>query len=55
MRLPKTATVGIAIVTSAVWLLTALIGQQDRAAIIMGVIPARLSGLIDITRRSRPG
>ena len=48
MRLPKTATVAITIVTSVVWLLTVLIGAQDRAAIIMGVIPARLSGLIDI-------
>ena len=48
MRLPKTATVVITIVTSVVWLLTALIGAQDRASIILGVIPARLSGFIDI-------
>jgi len=44
IRLPKTATVTITIVTSAVWLLTALIGASDRAADVMGVIPARLSG-----------
>jgi membrane associated rhomboid family serine protease len=49
MRLPKTATVAITGVTSAVWLLTALTGMQDRAAVIMGVIPARLSGLVNIT------
>jgi len=49
IRLPKTATVTITVVTSVVWLLTALIGAQDRASIIMGVIPARLSGLINIT------
>lgn len=49
MRLPKTATVAITVLTSVVWLLTVLIGAQDRAAIIMGVIPARLSGLINIS------
>ena len=48
MRLPKTATLAITVVTSAAWLLTALLGAQDRAAVIMGVIPARLSGLINI-------
>jgi len=48
MRLPKTATVAITILTSVAWLLTALIGAQDRASVIMGVIPARLSGLIDV-------
>jgi membrane associated rhomboid family serine protease len=46
MRLPKTATVAIAIVTSAVWLLTTLIGADDRAALVMGVIPVRLSGAV---------
>jgi membrane associated rhomboid family serine protease len=49
MRLPKTATVAITIVTAAVWLLTVLIGAENRASVILGVIPARLSGLIDIT------
>jgi membrane associated rhomboid family serine protease len=49
MRLPKTATVAITIVTAAVWLLTVLIGAENRASMILGVIPARLSGLIDIT------
>ena len=44
IRLPKTATVTITIVTSVVWLLTALIGAGNRAADVMGVIPARLSG-----------
>ena len=48
-RLPKTATVAITIVTTAVWLLTVLIGAENRASVILGVIPARLSGLIDIT------
>ena len=49
MRLPKTATIAIVVVTAAIWLLTVLFGAQDRASIIMGVIPARLSGLINIT------
>ena len=31
------------------WLLTASVGADSRAAVIMGVIPARLSGLIEIT------
>jgi len=44
MRLPRTATVAITIVTSVVWLLTALAGAQDSAALSLGVIPARLSG-----------
>ena len=48
MRLPRTATVAITILTSVVWLLTAMIGAQDRAAMVLGVIPARLSGLIDV-------
>jgi membrane associated rhomboid family serine protease len=49
MRVPKTATIAISIVTAAVWLLIALLGADERAAVVMGVVPARLSGLIDIT------
>lgn len=49
MRIPRTATIAIAVVTAVVWLLTALMGADSRAAVIMGVIPARLSGLIEIT------
>ena len=49
MRIPRTATIAIAIVTAVVWLLTALMGADSRAAMIMGVVPARLSGLIEIT------
>ena len=49
MRIPRTATIAIAIVTAVVWLLTALMGADSRAAVIMGVIPARLSGLIEIS------
>jgi membrane associated rhomboid family serine protease len=49
MRIPRTATIAIAVVTAVVWLVTALMGADSRAAVIMGVIPARLSGLIEIT------
>jgi len=48
MRPPKSATLVIAIFTAVAWLMTVAIGAQDRAAVVMGVIPARLSGLIDI-------
>ena len=49
MRIPRTATIAIAILTAVVWLLTALMGADSRAAMIMGVVPARLSGLIEVT------
>jgi membrane associated rhomboid family serine protease len=48
MRLPRTATVWITVITALLWLLIAVTGAQDRATILMGVIPARLSGYIDI-------
>jgi membrane associated rhomboid family serine protease len=48
MRFTRTATFAIAIVTALVWLITEVVGGQDRAAISMGVIPARLSGLFDL-------
>jgi membrane associated rhomboid family serine protease len=49
MRIPRTATIIISIVTAACWLLTELLGASDRADIIFGVIPARLSGLIQLS------
>ena len=48
MRIPKTATVVIAAATILAGLLVGLVGANDRAAIVMGVIPSRLSGLIAI-------
>jgi membrane associated rhomboid family serine protease len=48
MRLPRTATVAIAVLTAAAWLLIALLGADSRASVVMGVIPARLSGYIYI-------
>ena len=49
MRFPRTATGIIAAITALLWLLIAMIGATDRAAILMGFIPARLSGLIDLS------
>lgn len=49
MRIPSTATVAILIVTVGVWLLTEAIGALDSAAVVMGFIPARLTGLIDMS------
>ena len=49
MRLPRTATITIALITAATFLLAGLLGAQNRASMIMGVIPARLSGYIDFT------
>ena len=48
MRIPKTATVALTAITVLATLLIGLVGENDRAAIVMGVIPSRLSGLISI-------
>ena len=48
MRIPKTATVVLTAVTVVATLLIGLVGENDRATILMGVIPSRLSGLIAI-------
>lgn len=49
MGIPRTATVAILLVTAGVWLLTAAMGAFDNAALLMGSIPARLSGLLDFS------
>lgn len=49
MRLPSTATVAIVIVTVGVWLMIAAMEATGSAAVLMGVIPARLSGMVDIS------
>lgn len=48
-RIPRTATAGIAALTALVWLLTALAGLDDRAAALMGFIPARFSGVLALS------
>jgi membrane associated rhomboid family serine protease len=44
-RIPRTATVAITAVTSLAWLVTVAFGLGDQAALAMGFIPARLSGV----------
>ena len=43
-RIPRTATAAIAALTALAWLVTAMGGLDDQAAVTMGFIPARLSG-----------
>ena len=49
MRIPRTATVALAGLTALAWLLVAALGATNQAATTMGFIPARLSGLVDLT------
>ena len=45
MRIPRTATVVITILTGVAWLLVALFSRDSWAAMTIGFIPARLSGV----------
>ena len=49
MKSGRTATVVIAGVTALAWVLVEAIGATNAAATTMGLIPARLSGLIDVS------
>jgi membrane associated rhomboid family serine protease len=44
VRLPRTATAWIAVVTAIFWLVPTIFGFNDSAAVAFGFIPARLSG-----------
>jgi membrane associated rhomboid family serine protease len=44
MRIPRTATIAIAVLTALSWLLVEAVGATNSAALAMGFIPARLSG-----------
>ena len=46
MRMPRTATVCIAVVTAASWLLAFVLGLSDSAAVSMGFIADRWSGAV---------
>ena len=48
-RIPITATLAITVFTALVWLLTLVIGGTERASAVMGFIPARFSGFIDLS------
>lgn len=45
-RMPRTATAAIAALTALFWLVTVVLGLDDRAAATMGFIPARLTGTL---------
>ena len=47
-RIPRTATFAISAVTALAWLLAVLSGYSDQAALVMGFIPARFSGLMQL-------
>ena len=49
MRVPRTATIAIAALTALSWLLIEAIGATNAAVAGMGFIPARLSGLVEIS------
>ena len=49
MRIPRTATIVIAGVTTLAWLLAAAIGASDTAAALWGFIPARFSGYLELS------
>jgi len=46
VRIPRTATAWIAVVTAAFWLLAYLLRLSDTAAVAMGFIPDRWSGAV---------
>jgi len=47
--IPRNATVLLAAVIALLWVVVALVGADERAAVLMGFVPARLTGLIDIS------
>jgi membrane associated rhomboid family serine protease len=48
-RIPRTATVAISAVTAFLWLIATLIASPDRVAVVLGFIPARFSGLVEVS------
>ena len=49
MRIPKTATVILSAIIAALWIVVAVMGADQQAAMLLGFIPARLSGLVDLS------
>jgi membrane associated rhomboid family serine protease len=45
-RIPRTATVAIAVITALAWLIAEVLGLSGQAALSLGFIPARLSGAV---------
>ena len=49
MRIQRTATLVIAAITVLAWLLIGVLGGTERAAMVMGFVPARFSGFFDLS------
>ena len=49
MRIPRSATIVISALTAVAWLIVAATGATEGAAAAMGFIPARVSGLLDVS------
>ncbi|MEO6581465.1 MAG: rhomboid family intramembrane serine protease [Sphingomicrobium sp.] len=49
VSIPRTATVAIAVLTAFAWLVVAVIGASDTAAVTMGFVPARFGGLFALS------
>jgi membrane associated rhomboid family serine protease len=47
-RIPRTATLAISAITALAWVIAVVTGGSNKAAVVMGFIPARFSGLITI-------
>ena len=47
-RIPRTATVVIIAVTALAWLVTAVLGLDDQAAVTLGFVPARLTDAVSL-------
>jgi membrane associated rhomboid family serine protease len=47
-RIPRTATVAISVVTALLWLFATLIASPEQTAMVLGFIPARFSGLVQL-------
>lgn len=48
-RIPRTATVAISAVTAFLWLIASLIASPERVAAVLGFIPARFSGMVEVS------
>jgi membrane associated rhomboid family serine protease len=49
MGIPRTVTVAIAALTAIAWLVVVAMGATSAATVTMGFIPARMSGLVDLS------
>ena len=49
MGIKRSATIVIAGATALLWMIVALLGATDNAAALMGFVPARISGAIDLS------